>query len=359
MKWFSKKQSATPKWPVSQSHSISGYTFYGDSKNCLKLIDRGEKSTLNPMRPIESFASIKKNISKKIVKFITCLNGGNTVKLKRYIPVFLILLSLASFKTQKELSPAKILGQMYDSIQNIKTLRLKVSAIERAENTFLSAGSELKLQVLPRRLYLFNKVKKLEVLYNQGEHNNKALVKPHVFPYITLVLDPTGNLMRKNQHYTINELGFEFIGKAIALTVSKDKDGIKNFSYNGKVIKNGHHCYFLEYENKNYGYTEYVVGEKETATSIARKIGVNDYLLRFKNKLLNDFGYLKKGTVLTVPILYCKKATLLIDEKLFLPISIALYDDVGIFENYEFSIIEINKAIKAEEFSRNYKDYNF
>jgi hypothetical protein len=40
---------------------------------------------------------------------------------------------------------------------------------------------------------------------------------------MTISLDPTGNLMRKNQHYTINELGYSFIGHSIALTINKDK----------------------------------------------------------------------------------------------------------------------------------------
>ncbi len=221
--------------------------------------------------------------------------------MKRYIPVFLILLLVFSFKIQKEISPHKLLGQMYDSIQNIKTLKVKVAAIERVENTFLTAGSEIKLQVAPRRLYLLNRAKKLEVLFNSGEHNNKAIVKPHVFPFITLALDPTGNLMRKNQHYTINELGYEFIGKAIALTLSKDKDGVKNFFYNGKVTKNGYRCYFLEYENKNYGYSEYIVGERETATSIAHKICVNDYLLRFKKDLFFIHKYELKKNLDEIP----------------------------------------------------------
>lgn len=248
---------------------------------------------------------------------------------------------------------------MNDSIKNVKTLRVKIYALERIENKFLSAKSEVKLQTSPRRLYFLNREKKLEVLYNHGEQNNKALVKPHVFPYMTVSLDPTGNIMRKNQHYTINELGYDFIGRSVALTISKDKEGLKNFTYYGKVLKNGTYCHFLEYENKNYAYTDYVVGEKETASTIAVKLCVNDYLLRFKNDLLNDFGYLKKGKVIKVPTLYCKKAVLYIDEKLMLPVAISLYDDTGIFENYEFTSVEINKPIREEEFSRNYKEYNF
>lgn len=232
--------------------------------------------------------------------------------------------------------------------------------MERVESKFVTASSEIKVQTHPRKVYFNNKDKKVEVLFDGQVSLHKALVKVHTFPYLTVTLDPSGNIMRKNQHYSLNELGFEFIGKSIALTISKDKEGgINNFSYLGKVMKNGYNCYLLEYENKNYAYTNYTVGEKETASIIALKLCVNDYLLRHKNDLLNDFGFLKKGTVLKVPTLYCKKAILYIDDRLMLPVALSLYDDIGIFESYEYTNIEINKGFKPNEFSKDFKEYGF
>ena len=51
-------------------------------------------------------------------------------------------------------------------------------------------------------------------------------------------------------------------------------------------------CYLLTYENQSFSYTEYVVQNKETVSSIAAKFTVNDYMLRCKNKLYDDYGYL-------------------------------------------------------------------
>lgn len=280
--------------------------------------------------------------------------------MKKILATIAILLGISfafsSFKnTNADVST--ILHQMYDSIRNVKTLRISINAIERLGNTYSSASSEVKLQTNPRRLYFVNKAKKLEILYNHNSNNNKALVKPNHIPNINL--DPTGNMMRKNQHYTINELGFEFLGKSIALTLSKDKDGLKNFSYKGKVKKFHYNCYLLQYENPEYSYVEYMVGAKETASSISAKLIVNDYLLRYKNDLLNDFGYLKKGKILLVPNLYCKKAVIYIDDKLMLPVAVSLYDDQGLFESYEYPSIIINSHIKEEEFNKDNKEYNF
>jgi hypothetical protein len=281
---------------------------------------------------------------------------------KRFISCCLIAFLILSHKpisNSLDVKPAKLMAQLFDSIKLVKTLRVHINATERINNGYLTAKSEIKLQSAPRRLYFINRQKKLEILFNQGELNNKALVKPHVFPYITMSLDPTGNIMRKNQHYTIHELGYDFIGKSMALTLAKDKDGINNMTFLGIHPKNGYSCYMLQYENKNYAYTEYVVQGKETASSVSVKLCVNDYLLRDKNDLLNDFGFLKKGKKLLVPTLYCKKAIIYLDQKTCLPVSISLYDDKGLFENYDFTNIETNPQIKPEEFTKAYKDYRF
>ena len=50
---------------------------------------------------------------------------------------------------------------------------------------------------------------------------------------------------------------------------------------------------------------------------------------------------------------------LFIDEKLFLPVSISLFDDVGLFESYDYLNIEINKPFAADEFKKDNKNYGF
>jgi hypothetical protein len=257
----------------------------------------------------------------------------------------------------KSSEPALIIREMLDSIKSIRTLKLNINAIERETKNYNVVSSEIKLQVNPRKLYFINRKKKLEILFIQGQNSNKALVKSGVVPNISL--DPTGNIMRKNQHYTINEIGFDAVAKAVSLTLAKDKEGVKNFLYKGKVKKLTYNCYLIQYENANFGYTDYTVGPNETVTSISYKLRVNDYLIRNKNDLLNDFGYLKTGTKLRVPTLYCKKAVIFVDEKTMVPISASLYDDEGLFESYEFPLIEINALIKDEEFTKNYKGYGF
>lgn len=254
----------------------------------------------------------------------------------------------------------KIIADMIDSVKNIKYLRFSMKSLERIENGYASATTRVKLQTHPRRAYLINPDKKLEVLYNEGQLHNKCLVKPHVFPYLTLTLDPRGNLMRKNQHFTIHELGFDFTVKTIAMALSKEKENIaKHLSLAGEVEKNKMNCYLMIYENTAFSYFEYTVQQKETVASIATKFIVNDYMIRTKNNLYDEYGFIKPGTKIKIPNFYCKKAVFYIDKKTMLPVSINIYDEHGIFESYEYYDIEVNEVIPEKEFQRSYKGYGF
>jgi len=238
-------------------------------------------------------------------------------------------------------------------------VQYKVTAIERGLNEFHTVHSEVKLQCHPRKLYMSNPAKKLEILYNSQTEPNKALVKSPTLAFISIMLDPTGNIMRKNQHYSIHELGFDFIIKALALIISKDPEGLANFNLHGKCIKNNRSCYLIEYNNNQFSYTNYTVGSEETVSSIAGKLIVNEHILRYKNNLLNDFSYLKAGSTLKVPNLFLKRAVVYIDEKTMLPISISIFDEKEMFESYDFTEIEINKNFTDFDFDRKNKNYHF
>jgi hypothetical protein len=275
-------------------------------------------------------------------------------------PLLIFILFAFLTGSAQQNKATKLIVDMLDSIKNIKTVRANIKALERINKSYLSAASEIKVHVSPRKLYFINREKKLEILYVTGQFNNKAVVKPHVFPYLTLTLEPRGNLMRKNQHYTINELGFDFIGRTISIALSKEKENLsKSLTYVGKHERNGYICHMVIYETKSFPYFEYTVQHKETVTSIAYKQNVNDYMLRIKNNLYNDFGYLKEGSKLQIPYMYCKKAVLYLDEDTMLPVSVSIYDDIGLFESYDFTNIKVNKPIEEAEFTKSYKDYGF
>lgn len=270
-----------------------------------------------------------------------------------------VLINFNSVSLKTENKVPKILHQVFDSVKSLKTLQYKVLSVERTTKIFSASSCLVKMQMHPFKVYFHNPAKKIEILYNPNLSEHKALVKSNNVFNIYIMLDPNGSLMRKNQHYTIFELGFDFIGKTIALIIGKDKSGINNISYHGKCVKNGYSCYLLEYENPNFDFEDYIVGKKETVNLIAYKLNVNEHIVRYKNKLMNDFSYLKEGEVIKVPNLFCKKAVLYIDEKSMLPVSASLFDDEGLYESYDFIDIQTNTHLTEDDFNKNNKEYHF
>ncbi len=283
--------------------------------------------------------------------------------------LFVILLISAyrfSIKTNflliknENLSAIQILNQMIDSVDNIKTLKVKLEALERFQDKYLKSTSFYKISYYPtKKLYFINPEKKLEILYIEGQNENKALVKHPSLP-MSIFLDPNGSIMKKKQHYTIHELGFQFIAQTIQIALFKEKEKYLNYlHYLGVIEKNGKQCYGLYYESSNFDYVPYKIEGKETVVSIARKFNINEYIIRDKNNLYFEFGYLKKGSTILIPKMYCKKAFLYIDKTTFLPTSVNLYDDKGLLESYDFFNVQKNIPIPSEEFSKHFKEYHF
>ncbi|MBK6834445.1 MAG: DUF1571 domain-containing protein [Bacteroidetes bacterium] len=290
------------------------------------------------------------------------LNKHNIIRYLSIITVFTFVLPFSySFKNQNiktETTPLKVIIAMLDSIKKIKSYEFSLKAIERVEKgEYLTAESNVKLNMNPKALYFRNEKRKISVMYVAGTNENKALVKAKSLMNTTVSLDPYGNMMRKNQHYTIHQIGYDYFGKTIAIALSKDRENLsKNLKFLPKKTINGKTCIGLMFDDPKFSYTKYTVQKNEDVSSIAAKFNVSEYLLRLKNDLHSFYGDIKVGKVIEIPSNYCKNILLYLDEKTLLPVTISIYDDTGLFENYEFLNVKTNKKFGAEDFGKFYKD---
>lgn len=262
--------------------------------------------------------------------------------------------------THKKYTAFEVLQRMIDSTKNIKTLKFNLIALERVREKYLKAASQIKISYSPSKtIYFIDPEKKIEVLYIEGKNNNKAYVKHPLLPF-GIFLDPSGSMMKKDHHYTIHELGFEYIASTIQLALSKEQSKYLNhLHYLGIHEKNGKQCHTLMYESSKFDYMAYTIKTKETVVSISRKLNINEYILRDKNKLYDEFGYLKTGSTILVPTMYCKKAFLYIDIHTFLPVSVNLYDDKGLLESYDYTEVKKNIVFSPHEFDKHFKNQKF
>ena len=276
----------------------------------------------------------------------------------------IILLGLLSilffgFIQKTDLTAREILEKSSKAIKDVKSLKYHLKIIERGKKGFNHYESAVKFNKHPRQIYLY--IKGIEVLWLEGKNNGKALVNPFSFPYINLNLDPMGDLMRQDQHHSLNEMGYDYLATIIGQQIKRVGDDFDDyFKLIGEEKINNRLCYKIIIDNKDFGYRDYTVGEGESITSIARKFFIAEYMILEKNTKFKDyFDILKKGQVIKIPNSYCKSVVLYVDKFYFLPISVKVIDDKGLFEEYNYHFLQVNPKFEEGEFTRNYKDYKF
>src|ERR1051325_2234388 len=172
--------------------------------------------------------------------------------------MFLSFQSLHFAPTCKE-----ILENTLASIDKIKTLKVHLKCMERVKGKLVSTESQIKLNISPRKLYIF--LKGPELLWVEGQNNGDVLVNPDGFPFMNLNLDPMGNIMREHQHHTIHEAGFDYFAGIIknSITIAGNKFD-EYFKYGGTLTWDSHECYLITAEYPYFKYEDYTVLKGET-----------------------------------------------------------------------------------------------
>jgi hypothetical protein len=270
----------------------------------------------------------------------------------------LVASGLALAARPAPITTAQLTSQLSAAIQNLKTLRCQANAQERIGGKYHADHSLMKLGFSPLRVYLKNG-KGIEVLYVAGQNGGDAWVNPNAFPYVTLSLDPNGSLMRKGQHHTALQAGFGTINELLDGSASRpDKSFNRSFRYAGDTTVMGRPSYILRSDYPQFRYVAYKVGKNETPATVAAHFGCGEYRVLERNKL--DIGQkLTEGQTLQVPNAYGRRTLIAVDQKTFLPNAVAVYDDQGLFEKYDFFDVVANQPIPAAEFSKDYKSYHF
>jgi hypothetical protein len=200
----------------------------------------------------------------------------------------------------------------------------------------------------------------MEVLFVSGQNNNEAFIRPSSFPWTTISLNPNGSTMRADQHHTIFEMGFSQILNITDFMLKKyGKQAETMLKLNGTTSFNGLTCYNLALENPNFRYTDYTILKGENLLTIAAKFRISEYMILEKNAELDSYTDVDAGQKIKIPTDYASKIGLLLDQKTNLPVQIKVYDDKGLFEQYEYRNLQVNPTFNAAEFTKTYKDYKF
>jgi len=255
-----------------------------------------------------------------------------------------------------------LLKKMHSSIATNKDIRFTLFRSERDGNEYIKGSFDGKLTMDPFRVYLKNHFpnKGSEILYIKGVNNDKAWVNPNAFPFLTISLHPENKLLLAGGHHTLKLLGFAVIDRLIKLYERIYEDDIFRYiKYQGAVEWKGMHCHKIILTFPGYDIINYKAKKGDKLTSLAENKILNIAKLKELNPKTDPNKNLIPGQIIKLTNAYAKKAVIFIDTKSFLPVYQEIFDEKGLYEKYGYFNLKFGKKIPDEEFSTDYKDYNF
>ena len=175
-----------------------------------------------------------------------------------------------------EITVKTIVLRMISETEALKTLSFNLRIQERGGGNSRNSTSFIKIQRNPRKVYM--KLNGPELLFVAGWNGGKVLVNPGGFPYININLDGNSSTLHKDQHHTINEVGFDYLIDIIQDAVKKSGDNFNTyFKYEGEVEWNKTTCYKVIIADANYRLESYITKKNESLISIARKLKLSEF----------------------------------------------------------------------------------
>ncbi|UXP31758.1 DUF1571 domain-containing protein [Reichenbachiella agarivorans] len=288
-----------------------------------------------------------------------CTEVGWRIK---YFRLLLWVLFIGSSHVTLAQTGYELAQNMFSAAKSVSSMKFTMKKTERVDGKLLIQVSKVKLSINPYKVYTNQQEpnKGLEVLYCAGLNDGKAFINPISFPWITLKLDPTGDIMRTNQHHTIQDSGYKLVMSILEHIVNKYGEESKTMiSKINSTQWEGKDCYAIELKNPYFKYIEYTVKNGETLVSIENRLKLSGFMILEKNKLDQDYDQVVPGMTLWIPTDYSPHMIIYMDKLNYLPVMMKIFDDQGLFELYEYLDVQINPVFSKNEFSSDFPSYGF
>ncbi len=258
-------------------------------------------------------------------------------------------------------SAEHILTNMFDSVYALENVRFDMYSQERINGELVKSHAVGVMEYSPRNIFIrgFDTQGVLlnEILYKEGTNNNDALISPNGFPYININLDPEGNTMRRNRHFTILEAGGRYL-------VDMLKIGMVTYAKSGDInerlkVKSKDSLWIVTITNTDYSKHKYLVQPGENSRTIARKLGVPEYKMVELNENIDTFDDVQPGEIIFVPNYYAQKVELVLRKSDNVPIRVRVFDEKGLYSEYKYAAFETNTQLSSKTFNKENPAYTF
>lgn len=263
----------------------------------------------------------------------------------------------------QDLTVKRVFEKMLSAASSVQTAKFILFTEERLLNgKYTLAERIVKIQSKPLNIYFFA-VKPdpgMEVLRKEGWNENKMMISPGGFPYLTFSLKTNGALARKDSHHPIEHIGFDYLVGLMKFYQDKFKNHFYDYaSITDTTLFDNKSCIVLTFDFKDYKEVSYTMKPGENITSVSERLHINDYSLLILNPFLDGFEEVRQSQTIKVPNFYNRKFTFYIDKNNWLPIKQLIYDERGLYENYEMKSFLLNPVFEKNEFDEKNPAYSF
>lgn len=278
-----------------------------------------------------------------------------------FITALISIFALFGFNpaTAQDMEAKAVILQMIDSTNALKGFKSVIRKTERIEGELVLQVSEVKVSSSPYSVYVRQLSPKsgVEILCANG--CKKALINLNGFPWINLTLDPYGMRMRRHQHHTVHDSGFDLLASILARNLEEFNSQQQTLTRKDDVFWLGEAAIKIEMVNKSYYTKPYRVSGNENIAEIANKFNVNEYAILELNPECDNYEDVRSGQVIIIPSHYGVKMILYISKETILPLIVRVYDHKGLFEEYDYTRFQLNPQFATNEFDADFAAYDF
>jgi hypothetical protein len=251
---------------------------------------------------------------------------------------------------------------MFAETSKVRTLSYTMVKKERIKGVINTQRSKVKLALDPLRLHLYQEEPRagIQVLYSEGAYNNKCVIHPNGFPWITLYLSPLHPRVLNNQHHNLYKSGYAYLVSILEHLMQKYEPQLPQLiTLKQESQWQGKKAVTIALDNPNFAIIEHKVHKDEDAWDIAKQYKICEYAILERNPALSFYTPLPVGKLLTLPNDYARRMEITILRENFLPVMIKVYDEKGLFEEYQYYQLLLNPTFSDEEFSKTNPNYPF
>lgn len=283
------------------------------------------------------------------------------MKMLKSLPVVAMATFLLAFNAQAQ-DARSIVNKMYVAYSQLKQYSFTMHSKERFGEHYLEKKMKFNINESPLKVYMKDQDSGVELLYVSGWNNNKAFVNPNGFPWMNLSFKINDFNIIKEAHHFVTESGFGMTINLMRTTEQKIKDNNEKFEdyfvYKGEVDWNGMKCYKLVIQKKDFQYVTHTAIKDELLMDLCNRLCVPEYLVAGKNKIPHG-GSVKTGKAITVPNAFAKEVVLYVDKVSYMPVVQMVYDEKGLYEQYEFKGLATTPSFHSDEFDSECSCYGF